>query len=89
MLYIQKAAYREFEERVGQIASPRGAKTELVSAAIARRQGGFRVADLQKACPGVSIDLIRRVLKNLRAARKVKCLGRGQSARWSKAGAVK
>jgi Fic family protein len=89
VLYILKVAYREFEERVGQVASPRGAKTELVSAAVTRQPGPFRVADLQKECPGVSIDLIRRVLKNLRAARKVKCLGRGQSARWSKAGAVK
>jgi len=86
LLFILKAAYREFEERVGQIASPRGAKTELVSAAIARQQGEFRVADLQKACPGVSVDLIRRVLKNLRAERKVKCLGRGQNAQWVKAG---
>ncbi len=60
VLYILKAAYREFEDRVGQIASPRGAKTALVSAAVARQQGEFRVADLQKECPGVSIDLIRR-----------------------------
>ncbi len=86
LLYILKAAYREFEERVGQMASPRGAKTELVSAAVARQRGPFRIADLQKECPGVSIDLIRRVLKNLRAARKVKCLGRGQNAQWAGVG---
>jgi hypothetical protein len=34
----------------------------------------------------VSIDLLRRVLKNLRAAGKAKCLGRGQNAQWSKIG---
>lgn len=84
-LYILKSAYREFEERVGQVASPRGAKTELVLAAIDRQAGPFRVADLQKECPGVSIDLIRGVLKKLRAAGKAECLGRGQSAQWSKA----
>ena len=71
---------------MGQVASPKGAKTELVSAAIARQRGPFRVADLQKECPGVSIDLIRRVLKDLRAARQVKCLSRGQNAQWAKAG---
>lgn len=86
LLYILKSAYREFEERVGQVASPRGAKTELVLAAIDRQAGRFRVADLQKECPGVSIDLIRGVLKKLRAAGKAECLGRGQSAQWGKAG---
>lgn len=86
VLYILKSAYREFEERVGRVAAPRGAKTALVSAAVNRQQGPFRVADLQRECPGVSIDLIRRVLKNLRAARKVRCLGRGQNAQWARGG---
>ncbi len=77
LLYIFKTACREFEARVGRIASPRGAKTELVSAAIAHQPDPFRVADLQREYPGVSIDLIRHVLKRLRAQAKVKCLGRG------------
>jgi hypothetical protein len=86
LLFILKTAYREFEERVGQIASPRGAKTELVVAAIERASGPFRVADLQRSCPGVGLDLIRSVLKKLRAAGKVECLGRGQNAQWQKKG---
>ncbi len=86
VLFILKSAYREFEERVGRMALPRGAKTELVVAAIARTRRSFRVADLQRECPGVGVDLIRRVLKELRAERKVRCLGRGQSARWEKTG---
>jgi Fic family protein len=86
LLFILKTAYREFEERVGQIASPRGAKTELVVAAIERASGPFRVADLQRSCPGVGLDLIRSVLKKLRAAGKVECLGRGQNAQWRRKG---
>lgn len=86
VLHILKTACREFEDRVGQIAEPRGTKTELVTTAIGRQPGPFRIADLQQACPGVSIDLIRRVLKNLRAQGKVKCLGRGQNAQWSRVG---
>lgn len=86
LLFILKMAYREFEERVGQAASPRGAKTELVVAAIERAIGPFRVADLQRSCPGVGLDLIRSVLKKLRAEGKVECLGRGQAARWQKRG---
>ena len=63
---------------------PKGAKTELVAAAIRRFAGRFRVSDIQRECPGVSVDLIRRVLKNLRSLGRVKCLGRGQSAEWQR-----
>jgi hypothetical protein len=31
---------------------------------------------------GDSRDMIRRVLKNLRARKQVECLGRGQNAQW-------
>jgi len=84
VLYTLKTAYREFEERVGQIASPKGAKTELVVSAVQRHFGSFRISDIQKDCPGVSLDLIRSVLKNLRSSGRVKCLGRGQNAEWQK-----
>lgn len=84
LFFIVKAAYREFEERVGQIASPRGSKTELVVGAVDRTVGAFRIADLQRECPGVSLDLIRRTLKGLRDSGRVECLGRGQFARWQK-----
>jgi len=86
LLYTLKTAYREFEERVGQIASPKGAKTELVINAIGRKLGPFRISDIQKQCPGVSVDLIRSLLKNLRSSGKIKCLGRGQNAEWKKTG---
>jgi len=84
VLYTLKTAYKEFEERIGQIASPRGAKTELIIGAIERKPGPFRISDIQKECSGVSLDLIRSVFKNLRSSGKVKCLGRGQSAEWEK-----
>src|SRR5262249_39518594 len=62
LLYTLLDASREFERRVGQTASPRGAKTELVLAAINRQVGTFQAADLHRDCPGVSLDLIRRIL---------------------------
>jgi len=84
LLFVLNAASREFEDRIGQVASPRGSKTELVMSAIDRSIGSFRVADIQKQCPGVGLDLIRLTLKNLRDSGQVECLGRGQSARWQK-----
>ncbi|MBM4046644.1 MAG: Fic family protein, partial [Planctomycetes bacterium] len=65
LLYILKAAYGEFEVRMGQVAQPKGAKTEVVTSAIGRAADPFRVAEIQAVCPGVGVDLIRKVLKAL------------------------
>ena len=83
---LREHALIEFEERLARVgvAAPRGEKTHLVSRTIRQAQGTFRVADLQRKCPGVSLDLIRATLKKLRAADRVECLGRGQSAEWKK-----
>ena len=83
-LTIVRGAYREFEERVGQVKSRRGAKTALVVAAIEAFPGQFTLADLERACPGVSRDMIRRVLRDLQKAGRVICLGRGPGAPWRK-----
>lgn len=84
VLFTLKTAYREFEERVGQLRSPRGAKTEMITAAIEKTLGPFRIADIQTECPSVSIDMIRQVLKKLRESGQVVCLGRGQNAQWQR-----
>jgi Fic family protein len=81
-LAIVRRAYVQFEERAGQVKSPKGAKTQLVLAAIRAAANPFRVSDLQRTCPGVSVDWIRSVLKDLRSKGKVECLGRGQQAQW-------
>jgi len=84
ILFIIKSAYREFESRLGFLQSPRGEKTDLVLRAIDRKLGGFRVSEIQNECPNVSVDMIRRVLKNSRAREQLECLGRGQNAQWRK-----
>ncbi|MBI2089043.1 MAG: Fic family protein [Deltaproteobacteria bacterium] len=86
LLFILKSAYKEFEERVGRVKSPRGAKTELIVTAIDRFSGEFTLADIERACPGVSRDMVRRVLRDLQRSRKVECLGRGPGAAWRKKG---
>ena len=86
LLYILKSAYQEFESRVGQIKSPRGTKTEFVESAVAGFEQEFTLSDLEKACPGVSRDMVRRVLRDLQKSKKVECLGRGPGAHWRKKG---
>jgi len=82
LLSTCKLAYRQFEQRLATTGETRGAKTESVERAIAAWRGEFTVADVQRAWPGVSLDMIRHVLKNLRAAGAVECLARGPGAPW-------
>jgi Fic family protein len=84
ILFVIKTAYMEFEERLGQIQSPKGEKTSLVLHAIHMSIGPFRIAELKKECPYVSVDMIRRILKNLQKEGRVECLSRGRIAEWRK-----
>jgi hypothetical protein len=85
VLYTLVDASREFESRVGQMASPRGAKTELVMQAIDAQDCEFRLADIERLCPGVGRDWIRALLAGMRRSGKLRCHGRGPAARWKKA----
>ena len=82
ILYILKTAYREFEERVRQTASPKGAKAEMVLAEIRKRTKEFRLRDIEAACPGVGREWIRSLLSDLKSEGKVICQGKGPAARW-------
>lgn len=84
LLYILKCGYKEFEERIGKTKVVRGAKTDIIHSAIQKMAGTFSVSDLQRECPGVSIDMIRKILSALHAEGHVECLGRGIHARWQK-----
>ena len=86
VLSILKKAYREFADRMGEVKAPRGSKTDLVLAAIDRFTGEFTVSQVEQACPGVSKDMVRRVLRERQNAQVVECQGRGPAARWKKKG---
>ena len=82
LLYTLKELYAEFERRVGDMGAVRGEKTALIIGAIERFPSSFTVADIQASCPGVSLDLIRGKLKQLKATNRIECLGMGRNARW-------
>lgn len=79
-------AYKEFEQRVGQMEMARGAKGALVMAAISRLPSRFTISDLVTKCPTVGIDYIRKVIRSERDAGKLKSTGRGPDAAWIKIG---
>jgi hypothetical protein len=81
LLYIIKLAYGEFEQRAGSIKAPKGEKTALVESVIIRQNGPFTVSDIRAVCPGVGVDLIRKVFGRLKGD-QIECLDRGQSAQW-------
>jgi Fic family protein len=82
LLFILKTAYREFEERVGKIISPKGAKAEVVREAIRRQIGEFRLVDIERLCPGVGREWIRALLADMKASGEASCHGKGPAARW-------
>lgn len=82
LLYVLKEAYREFETRIDTAGARRGEKRETIIAAVERTTAPFSIAELQRECPGVSVDMLRHVLNGLKAEGSVECLGRGRSARW-------
>jgi Fic family protein len=75
-------AYKEFEERVGTITTFKGSKTELVKSAVRRRIKPFSISDIMSECPGISRDMIRLVLRQLRDESRIKSLGVGRSSKW-------
>ena len=85
-LGVLTAAYNEFESRVGMITTARGAKREMVVAAIERLPEEFSFSDLQKVCPGVSFATLKRALQDLKGRKKIIPLGKGRDARWKRIG---
>ncbi len=84
ILSIFNLACKELEDRVGRIASKKGAKTDTIKACIDHKVGPFAVSELQFACPDISIDMIRTVLRQLKTTGFVECLGLGRKAQWQK-----
>jgi hypothetical protein len=84
LLFILKTAYNEFESHLDVARTPRGAKTELIEAAVKSFPGEFTLAELEKTCSGTSHDMVRKVLRDLRNAGAVECIGRGPGAKWQK-----
>jgi len=79
-------AYREFEERVGSIRTGRGSKTDQIRQAVTRRMGPFAISDIEADCPGISRDMVRVVLRQLKDEGAISPDGRGRGAKWIKRG---
>lgn len=79
-------AYREFEERVGTIERGRGGKGERVRAEILKRQQPFSISEIEAACPGISRDTVRLVLRSMKSEGLIAPTGKGRATRWMRMG---
>ena len=75
-------AYKEFEERVGTIERGRGAKGDRVRAEILKRQLPFSISDIEEACPGISRDTVRVILRTMKTEGVIAPTGKGRGAKW-------
>lgn len=73
----------EFEERVGSIELGRGSKGERVRAEVLRRTQPFSITEIEHACPGVSRDMVRLMLRQMKAEGMIAPSGKGRGATWS------
>jgi Fic family protein len=78
------SAYTEFERCVGVVTTARGAKREMVIDVVDRLPDEFQIADIERACPGVSRPTINRTLSELRKDGRIRCIKPGRDARWKK-----
>ena len=79
-------AYKEFEDRVGNIERGRGAKGDRVRAEIFKRRLPFSISEIEEACPGISRDMVRVVLRAMKAEGLIVPTGRGRAAKWTQTG---
>jgi Fic family protein len=77
-------AYREFEERVGTIERGRGSKGDRVRSEVLGRTLPFSISEIEEACPGVSRDMVRLVLRAMKSEGLIESTGKGRGAKWIK-----
>lgn len=80
-LSVLRRAYVEFSRQVENSAG-QPAKTELARRAILSQVGEFTLADIQAQVPGVSTQLLKKVLGEMKTAGQLSLTGRGRGAKW-------
>ena len=80
-LTVLKRAYQDLETKVESV-EVRVAKGDLVRQAVGGQVGPFTLAELRAALPAVSVQLIKRVLGEMKKAGEVRLAGRGRGAHW-------
>jgi len=84
LLHTVQSAYDELDGKLTEVRTVRGTKTRLVREAIERLSGEFSVTHIEGACPTVSREMIRHILRQMKKEGQIECIGRGPGALWKK-----
>jgi Fic family protein len=77
-------SYSEFEERVGTLEHGHGRKSDRIRAEVLKRSLPFSISEIEQACPSISRDTVRLVLRAIKAEGLIEPTGHGRGAKWSK-----
>lgn len=80
-LGVLRSAYKEFEHRI-EIAGKGAPKSDLVKNTLLTQVEPYTLAEMSAQLPAASTQLIKKVLAELKRARRVRLQGRGRGARW-------
>jgi hypothetical protein len=69
---------------VGELKSPRGSKTEFIRDVVGSFTSSFALSELERKCPQISRDMVRKVLRDMQKENLVESRGRGPGAPWEK-----
>ena len=86
LLFTLKNVYKEFESRFASTQAPRGEKSEQVINVINSFTASFTVRQVEQQCPGVSRELIRKIMKDHSTC--LECTGKGPAAVWKRVGVL-
>lgn len=79
---VMLRAYREFEERVGEVRTRKGSKSGQVREVVLAKQIPFSISEIEADCPGVSRETVRIVLREMSREGLIASTGKGRSAKW-------
>ncbi|MGB0453967.1 MAG: Fic family protein [Bacteriovoracaceae bacterium] len=79
-----RRAYNELSEKVEKapLVESRGGKTDVVKKIILSQVGPFSLKEIERLCPSVSNQLIKKVLTEFKRNNIVKLEGKGRGASW-------
>ena len=84
ILFILKESYKELDTRLEKLPESKGNKSDLIIDFINNSIGKFSAEEIKYQLPVVSIELIRKILKDLQKKGKIRNINRGRNAKWEK-----
>ncbi len=78
-------AYKEFEskmESMKHIKTGKGTKTDQIKKLVKNKTGPFAISEIEKDLPHIGKDMIKNVLKQLKADGSIMLGGVGRNAKW-------